>query len=214
MTTDIKKDKKEDKPLLDRTRIGRYMQDSSNVFAENRFMRFIMVAMIIWSAFNTILLKNALDNQTTIIMPPDESYKYEITSENAGDKYLYRMARNIAFLAGNLNAASTRDQLNELLMLIHPDNYGFYQEHFNKLSKEAERYPNISYVIEINGKNAIEVLGDKMFVDLTKKRLVGDTVTRKDRMKFEIGYVIEEGRFYTTGVNELAQNGGQINESQ
>ena len=208
------KDKKEEKTLLDRTRIGLYMQDSSNIFAENRFMRFMMIAMIIWSAFNTVLLKNALDNQRTVVMPPDESFKYEITSDEANDKYLYRMARNISFLAGNLNAATTRDQLNELLMLIHPDNYGYYQEHFNKLSKEAERYPNISYVIAINGNRAVELLDNKIFVDLTKKRLVGDNVTRKDRMKFEIGYVIQEGRFYVTGVNEIAQNGAPTNENQ
>lgn len=209
----MNKEKKEEKPLLDRMRLAFFMQDSSNIFAENRFMRFMMICMIVWSAFNTVLLKEALDNHKTVIMPADESFRYEITSDNANDKYLYRMARHISFLAGNLNAATTRDQLNELLMLIHPDNYGFYQEHFNKLSKEAERYPNISYVIAINGNKSINLLDDTMFVDLTKKRLVGDTVTRKDRMKFEIGYKIEAGRFFVTGVNEISEDGEQIDEN-
>lgn len=197
-------DKKQQQPI-DRTRLGLYMQESSNIFAENRLVRLVLLGMVIWSSINSVMLQNALDARTVVIMPPDGSYKYELTNEQLSDKYLYRMARYITFMVGNMTAATGRDQLNEVLMMIHPSRYGQYQGHFNQLAKEIERYPNISYVIELNGNKAIDVEGNIITVDTTKKRLIGNTITREDRVTYEIEFKVESGQFWIIDAQEISK---------
>ncbi len=198
----MKKDKGND-VVFDRFRLKSFSSAAENLFAENKLMRFCMVCMVIWSAFNTVLLNKALKTQKTIIQPADESYKYEITSDKANDSYLYRMARHISFLVGNLTAGNARDQFNELLRLIHPQSYGAFQERFNTLAKEAERYPNISYFIVINSRDGIRLDDNKIIVKVLKNRLVGRRVGRKVDLEYQIEYVIEEGRFWIVDIREI-----------
>lgn len=207
-STNQKEKKSDTTPALERHRLQHFMQESSNIFGENRLMRYVLVAMVVWSAFNTILLQNALEDRIVVIMPPDESYALEVSATQAQDSYLYRMARYVTFLSANLTAATGRDQLNELLRIIHPTRYNEYQGHFNTLAKEIERYPNISYLVEINGEKAISVEGNKITIDATKKRIVGDTVTRKDRLTYEIEFVIEAGRFWLKDIKEISLDTG------
>ncbi len=204
MTDDNKQDAE---PIVDRTRLGLYLQESANIVGENKLLRMVLIAMVVWSAFNSIMLQRALNARTVIIMPPDESFKVELSNGKAGDRYLYRMARHLTFLVGNMNAATGGDQLQEVLMMIHPSVYGSFQTHFATLSKEIERYPNISYVVQIDGDNAIAVKGERLLVNVTKKRLVGDTVTRKDRLVYEFVFKIEAGRLWILDIKEIPQNG-------
>lgn len=198
-----KKDKDIEAPQADRKRISFYMQESSNIFAENKLLRIVLVAMLVWSAINSVMLTDALADRVTIITPPDESYQFEITSNSANDTYLYRMARHVVFLAGNLTAATGRDQLNDLLRFIFPSNTAQYQEHFNTLAKEIERYPNITSLVELNGASSMKIKGDVITIDVTKKRLIGDTVVKKERVRYKLTYKIEEGRFWVVDLKEV-----------
>ncbi|MBQ4839837.1 TraE/TraK family type IV conjugative transfer system protein [Pseudoalteromonas luteoviolacea] len=198
-----KKDRDNQTPKADRGRLSFFMQESSNIFAENRLLRFVLGSMVVWSAFNSVMLSYALSDRVTIITPPDESYQFEVTSNSANDTYLYRMARHIVFLAGNLTAATGRDQLNDLLRYIHPSKTAQYQEHFNTLAKEIERYPNITSLVELNGTSSMKVKGDVVTIDVTKKRLIGDTVVKKDRVRYKLTYTIEEGRFWVMDLKEV-----------
>ncbi|MFT5164470.1 MAG: conjugal transfer pilus assembly protein TraE [Alteromonadaceae bacterium] len=197
---------------VDRHRLGRYVAESANMLAENKVLRIVLIAMVLWSAFNSIMLQKALDARTVVIMPPGGAYELTLSNTGAGDQYLYRMARYVTFLVGNLTAATARDQLKEVLMLIHPSHYGDFQTHFNTLTKEVERYPNISYTVEIDGGNAIDLQGKTLLVFATKKRLVGDTVTRKTRLSYEISFTIEAGRFWIMDVKEIDQESGSVDD--
>ncbi|WP_339145179.1 TraE/TraK family type IV conjugative transfer system protein [Pseudoalteromonas galatheae] len=199
-----------------RDRLQYFLQESSNVFAENKIMRYLVIGMVITSAFNTVLLQKALNDRTVIIQAPDGSYAYEISGKKADNSYLYRMARYVVFLSGNLTAATGRDQLNELLRLVHPSKYNDFQSHFNKLAKEIERYPNISYNVEINGDKAIDLKGTIITVNATKKRIIGNTVARKDRLSYELTFSIEAGRFWIMDLKEVtgaAKSGENQHES-
>lgn len=197
---------------IDRVRVSAFMQESSNIFAENKLLRILLIAMIVWSAFNSIMLSNALDARTTIIMPPDGSYKHEVTNKKLDDSYLYKMARYIVFLTGNLTAATGRDQFNEVLQITHPTRYGEFQEHFRMLAKEIERYPNISYIIELDGSNGISVKGNSITVTATKKRLVGNSITRKERMTYQIDFAVDNGKFWLMDMNEVTRKTAAKND--
>jgi hypothetical protein len=201
----------QDKPVS-RATLGLYVQEGANIFGENKVLRIAMIAMVMWSAFNSIMLQKALDARTVVLISPDGEVMFELTNTSAGDKYLYRMARYTTFLVGNMTAANARDQLKEVLMMIHPTSYGAFVGHFNTLAKEVERYPNISYVIEINGNKAISIEGNTLLIDASRKRLVGDTVTRKTRLTYEIAFVIEGGRFWIMDIKEISPSGGHLDE--
>ncbi len=183
--------------------IKRYMQSSSNVFAENKLLRYAIAIMLLVTLINSVSIANIKDSVQTHIIPVGTQSNFILTGSTANDDYLKAMARYIVHMTGNMTPASARGQFNELLTLWHPTTYAEYRARFDKLADSLERYPSISYHIVWDGERPIKKEGDSLRINVIKKKLVGDTVQRKTQLDIEINYVIEQGRFFIVSVKEV-----------
>lgn len=184
-----------------------FVQDSSNVFAENRLLKLGFICMVLFSTFQAFSIHGALEKQQTHIVPIGGQGDFVISGSTASDDYLRSMARYIVHMAGNLSAASARRQLNELLVLVHPDKYSEYRDLFTKLATGIEKYPTVSYVVNWKGNRDIKKIGENTLrIATTKRRIVGDSVTRTENVTYEITYAITQGRFWLQGIKEVSDD--------
>lgn len=184
-----------------------FVQDSSNVFAENRLLKFGFVAVVIFAGLQTATISSKLDEQRVHLIPIGGQGDFVISGSTASDDYLRSMSRYIVHMAGDLSAATARRQLNELLPLIHPDEYSRYRDLFTRLADGIERYPTVSYVVQWRGNRDIKKVGDDtIHVAGVKKRIVGDSVTSTENVTYHISYSFEQGRFWLTGIKEVSND--------
>ena len=184
-----------------------FVQDSSNVFAENRLLKFGFVAVVIFAGLQTATISSKLDEQRVHLIPIGGQGDFVISGSTASDDYLRSMSRYIVHMAGDLSAATARRQLNELLPLIHPDEYSRYRDLFTKLADGIERYPTVSYVVQWRGNRDIKKVGDNtIHVAGVKKRIVGDSVTSTENVTYQISYALEQGQFWLTGIKEVSND--------
>ena len=184
-----------------------FVQDSSNVYAENRLLKLGFICVVLFSGFQAYSIHGSLEEQKTHIVPIGGQGDFVISGTTASDDYLRSMGRYIVHMAGDLSAASARRQLNELLTLVHPDKYSEYRDLFTKLATGIERYPTVSYVVNWRGNQDIKKVGDNTLqVSAVKRRIVGDSVTRTENITYEIRYSITQGRFWLHGIKEVSDD--------
>ncbi|MEI6704464.1 MAG: TraE/TraK family type IV conjugative transfer system protein, partial [Deltaproteobacteria bacterium] len=70
-----------------------YLQKSSNIFAENRLLKFSVVVLSIAVVINTAGVFKALNSQKTILVPPVINSKISVTGDKASDEYLKEFTR-------------------------------------------------------------------------------------------------------------------------
>lgn len=181
-----------------------FVQDSSNIFAENRLLKIGFFCLVLYSAVITVQIQNMSDSQKTHIVPIGGRGNFVLSSTTASDDYLRAMSEYVVHMIGNLSAATARRQLNEVLTLIHPEKYTEYQQIFNKLADGIERYPTISYVVKRRGNKDLESVGDDTLqIKAVKNRIVGDSVTRHENVTYELMYKMEQGRFWLLQIQEI-----------
>lgn len=183
--------------------INHYLQDSSDLFAENKILRYAVALMLIVTLINSVSISNMKDSIVTHIIPVGAAHNFILSGSTANDDYLKSMSRYITHMVGNLTPATARQQFNELLTLWHPTTYSEYRDRFDKLADSLERYPSVSYHVVWDGAAPIKKEGDSLRIGVIKKKIVGDTVSRKTALQIEINYVIEDGRFFIVSVKEV-----------
>jgi conjugal transfer pilus assembly protein TraE len=196
--------KKDKEPMFDRTRIKTYMQESSNIFAENKLMRFVTVLILVITLVNSMMLSKSMSSSRTILVDPVTGDEMWLSSNDAEDKYLIRMSRYLIFLTTQLNAGNVDNRLNEALRLIHPSTFSKYQEKFTALKKEVKRYPTIAHFTEIgNNPKSIKKFENSITLDVNRKRVVGSSVTKNEDKKYKIEYKIEGARFWVLEILDV-----------
>ncbi len=187
--------------------IGSYLQDSSNVFAENRLLKLgvgIIACVSLWNGYAVHRLKDTL---RTEILPPFSEKKWVITGNDANDDYLADMARHIVQSLGTWNPGSVRVQLNQLLRYIHPQAYPKYRDPFTRIADRAERYASVSFAVHWDPGQAIERHGNTLKLHAVRRRITGDQVSRTEKVEYLIDFKIESGRFWVTDIIERTAKG-------
>src|SRR3972149_5195863 len=100
-----------------------FLQKSSNLFAQNRLLKFIVLVIGIAVIYNTWMIRQALNTHRTIIVPPVINQEIEFQGERASENYLRQMIRYAMTLAVNNSPATARHQFEELLTLYAPESF-------------------------------------------------------------------------------------------
>ncbi len=182
--------------------VGGYLQDSSNVFAQNRLLKLgvgIIACVTLWNGY---VINNLKDTIRTEILPPYSEKKWVITGNDANDDYLADMARHIVQSLGTWNPGSVRIQLNQLLRYIHPDAYPKYRDQFKRIADRAERYASVSFAVQWDPGQAIVRHGNSLKLYVVRRRIAGNQVSRTEKVEYVIQFVIESGRFWVTDIFE------------
>ena len=170
-----------------------FLQKSSNIFAENRLLKFAVVALGIAVVINTAGLFRALNSQRVILVPPTINSRISISGDKASDEYLKEFTRYILSLALTYNPVNARSQFSELLAVYDPAEFQASRKELYELADKIENTKASSafYIHAINNdleKYRLEVTG-------TKKTYMVDQKAEDTLKVYIIDYRFDNGKF-------------------
>jgi conjugal transfer pilus assembly protein TraE len=182
-----------------------FLQKSSNIFAENRLLKFVVVALGIAVVINTAGLFMALNSQRVILVPPVVNSKISVSGDKASDEYLKEFARYILNLALTYNPVNARSQFSELLAVYDPAEFQTSRKELYELADKIENTKAssafyIQSIINDTEKRRLEVTG-------TKKTYMVDQKAEDTLKVYLIEYRIENGKFILVRLYEKPAQG-------
>ena len=181
-------------------KLNLFLQKSSNVVAENRLLKFVVVVIGIAAVINTFMTCRALNYQRTVIVPPVLKSRIEITGDRASEEYIKAFSRYIAALAFSYSPGGVKAQFDELLALYAPD---VFPEGKRLLYELADRVIT-TRVTSVFFISKLYVDGEKSQIELQgQRRLYVDDRKVEDLLKtYLIDYRISDGRFQIMKISE------------
>ena len=182
-----------------------FLQKSSNIFAENRLLKFVVVALGIAVVINTAGLFMALNSQRVILVPPVVNSKISVSGDKASDEYLKEFARYILSLALTYNPVNARSQFSELLAVYDPAEFQTSRKELYELADKIENTKAssafyIQSIINDTEKRRLEVTG-------TKKTYMVDQKAEDTLKVYLIEYRIDNGKFILVRLYEKPAQG-------
>ena len=182
-----------------------YLQKSSNIFAENRLLKFVVVALGLAVALNTAGLFMALNTQRVILVPPIINSRISVSGDKASDEYLKEFTRYIMNLALTYNPVNARAQFSELLALYDPAEFQVSRKELYELANKIENTKAssafyIHAIVNDTGKRRLEVTGAKRTYMVDQKA--------EDTIKvYLIDYRFDNGKFVLKRLYEKPTQG-------
>jgi len=178
----------------------KYFQNSSNLFAENRLLKFCVIVLtcgFLWFAHQVNEFK---DKARTVIVPPNISSKIVISGSWTSDSYANEYMRYVGSLLWNYSPATVREQFSELLASFHPSTFQAAKERLYIFADQVEqtRASSVFYI------NKIVHNPEKKFIEVTGTRHLSlqDKTVESTVKTYMVLYKIENGRFWLLGVEE------------
>jgi conjugal transfer pilus assembly protein TraE len=193
-----------DDPLLGKPAsfgIHRYLQGSSNLFEENRLLKFAIVGLFGVTSVLGAVVYSSNQNQRTVVVPFGAGGDLYVTGSKPSAGYIRTITRNIVALAGTYSAYSADRQFQELLSLVHPSAYEGMRDSLNAILDELADNPTLSIATYIRPDQPVTWTDTDIVVPVEKVRVIGGVI-RKFRGNLRIRYAIDNGRFWLTGLNE------------
>jgi conjugal transfer pilus assembly protein TraE len=185
-----------------------FLQKSSNIQAENRLLKFVVMAICAVTVFNSFMINKAMNYQRVVLIPPGLDSKVEVTGGELSEEYIKTMVRYASSLAFTYSPATARKQFDALLSLFSIEAYPQAQQTFYELAGTIET-ANVSSVFYLDSKfivdartRTIEIIGqNRKYKDST---LVSDTVS-----KYVLEYVVNNGKFQLTKITAKERERGK-----
>lgn len=170
-----------------------YLQKSSNIFAENRLLKFSVVVLGVAVVINTIGVFKALNSQKIILVPPVINSKISVTGDKASDEYLKEFTRYALGLALTYNPSNARPQFSELLALYDPAAFQAARKDLYMLADKIESTHAASafYINSVSHdaeKQQLQVTGSK------QTYMTGEKASDEQKT-YIIEYRFESGKF-------------------
>lgn len=181
--------------------IHRYLQGSSNLFEENRLLKFAVVGLFSVTSVLGIVIYSSNQNQRTIVIPFGASGDLYVTGNKPSSAYLRTITRNIVALSGTYSAYSADRQFQELLTLAHPTAYNGLRDSLNGILDELADNPTLSIATYIRADQPVVYTDREIAVPVEKVRVIGGVI-RKFRGTLRIRFALDNGRFWLTALTE------------
>jgi conjugal transfer pilus assembly protein TraE len=181
--------------------IHRYLQGSSNLFEENRLLKFAIAGLFGITAILGVVVYTSDQNRRTVVVPFGAGGDLYVTGSSPSTAYLRAMTRNIVAMAGSYSAYSADRQFQELLSIAHPSAYNSLRDNLNGVLDELSNNPTLSIATYIRPDQPVTWTATQIVVPVEKVRVIGGVI-RKFRGTLLIGYAVENGRFWLTRLSE------------
>lgn len=191
-------------PLLDKPAsfgIHRYLQGSSNLFEENRLLKFAITGLFGITCVLGVVIYSTAQNQRTVVIPFGSGGDLYVTGSKASETYLRTMTRHVVALSGTYSPFSADRQFQELLSIVHPSAYNGVRDSLNHILDELEQSPTLSIATYIRQDQPVSWTDRQIIVPVEKVRVIGGVI-RKFRGNLRIGYAVDAGRFWLTQLTE------------
>lgn len=185
--------------------IHRYLQGSSNLFEENRLLKFAIAGLFGITAVLGAVVYSTAQNQRTVIVPFGSGGDLYVTGGKPSAGYIRTMTRNIVALSGTYSAYSADRQFQELLSIVHPSAYNGLRDSLNAVLDELSNNPTLSIATYIRPDQPVTWSDREIMVPVEKVRVIGGVV-RKFRGNLRIRFTIDNGRFWLTQLAEESFN--------
>lgn len=181
--------------------IHRYVQGSSNLFEENRLLKFAIVGLFGITSVLGAVIYSSDQNRRTVVVPFGAGGDLYVTGSKPSTAYLRTMTRNIVTLAGTYSAYSADRQFQELLSIVHPSAFNSMRDSLNAILDELANNPTLSIATYIRPDQPVQWTDRDILVPVEKVRVIGGVI-RKFRGNLRIRYVVENGRFWLVALTE------------
>jgi len=181
--------------------IHRYVQGSSNLFEENRLLKFAIVGLFGITAVLGAVVHTSDQKQRTVVVPFGAGGDLYVTGSKPSASYLRTITRNIVALAGTYSAYSADRQFQELLSIVHPSAYNSMRDGLNGILDELAGNPTLSIATYIRPDQPVQWTDRDILVPVEKVRVIGGVI-RKFRGNLRIRYAVENGRFWLISLTE------------
>ncbi len=175
-----------------------FIQKTSNLFVENRLLKFIIVVLSLAVIFNSSMVYQAVKYQRVVLIPPTMTGTVEFIRGKPTDSYTKDLSRRIVNLAATYSPPTARFQFEELLSYFAPESYPQASKAWYSLASRVEesQVSSVFYLESIKlGENLIEVFGNL-------KQFAGDTLLDNTSKTYLIDFRMQDGRFYIVSFKE------------
>ena len=172
-------------------KISNYLQQSSNLFAANQLLRFLVIVLCACLVGTTYLAYRAVQLQRVILIPPHMTGTVEFVQGRPSDDYLREIGQRVVSLATTYSPHTARRQFNELLVYYAPEAYAEASARWYSLAGRIEesQVSSVFYPEKFSvDKEVIEVFGDL-------KQFTGTTRLENTTRTYRIAYQVRDGRF-------------------
>lgn len=175
-----------------------YLQKASNLFVENRLLKFILVVLALAVVFNSFMVYRAVKYQKVVLIPPKMTGTVEFIAGNPTDSYTKDISRKIINLAATYSPPTARTQFEELLSYYAPESYPEAAKSWYSLAGRVEdsQVSSVFYLEKLMvGDGHIEIFGNL-------KQFAGETLIENKSKTYLIEYHLQDGRFYVVSFKE------------
>ena len=189
-------------------KLNTYVQHSSNLFAHNRLLRFVIMVLSACLVFTAFMTYRAVRYQRVILIPPQMTGTVEFVQGKPTDAYIQDISRRIITLATTYSPHTARKQFNELLVYYAPESYPEASTLWYSLAGRIEesQVSSVFYPQSLSMKdNQIEVFGDL-------KQYTGNTRLENTTRTYFLDFQIRDGRFSLLAFKEKEKTGEERSE--
>jgi conjugal transfer pilus assembly protein TraE len=168
-----------------------FVQKSSNLFAENRLLKFVVGIIGIAVIINSFMVYRAVKYQRTILIPPTMTGTIEFVQGQPTESYIKDISRKVINLATTYSPPTARGQFEALLKLYAPESYPGASKSWYSLAGRVETsmVSSVFHLEKITTKgSAIEIFGNLV-------QYAGETQLEKAAKTYIITYRIRDGLF-------------------
>ncbi len=175
-----------------------FVQKTSNLFVENRLLKFAIVVLSAAVIVNSLMVYRAVKYQRVVLIPPKMTGTVEFVQGKPTDSYTRDISRRIVSLAATYSPPTVRAQFEELLSYFAPESYPQASNSWYSLAGRVEesQVSSVFYLEKIKlGEKVIEVFGNL-------KQFAADILLENTSKTYQINYRLQDGRFYIVSFTE------------
>ena len=175
-----------------------FLHKTSNLFVENRLLKFIIIFLSLAVTFNSFMVYRAVKYQRVVLIPPELTGTVEFVQGKPSDSYVKDVSRRLVNLAATYSPPTARAQFEELLSYYAPESYPEASSAWYSLASRVEesQVSSVFYLEKIErGEGLIEVFGNL-------KQFAASTPLENTSKTYQISYRLQDGRFYLISFKE------------
>lgn len=169
-----------------------FVQKSSNLFVENRLLKFVVGVVGAAVIVNSFMVYRAVKYQRTVLIPPAMTGTVEFVQGKPTEGYVKDISRKVVNLATTYSPPTARKQFDELLGMYAAESYPSASKSWYSLAGRIEesQVSSVFYMEKLfmGEDNTIEMFGDL-------SQFSGDTQIERAAKTYVVKYRIRDGLF-------------------
>ena len=179
-----------------------FISSASNVFAENRLLKFVIVVLGLATIYNSYCLHEKSLNQRTVLITPNMvNNDLWVQGNEAGFESLKKSSYYVMGLMWTYNSGTIKAQYDTLKTLFHPEVYPQQAAALDEIVGKVEGLRTLTSSFVITGFEKGE--GNITIRGVLRQYLDGVKVNGdKENKVFTLEYSIDNGQFWIRGIYE------------